>query len=70
MRKNPLYTGVERYCRRCINRRYRSSLRPEDCEYWSYMAKCSACGEICNIVDDLTPTGRWKLWFAKRFRSR
>lgn len=50
-------------CRRCIARQYRVDLLPNDCWYATYPHACSSCGEIHNIVVDLRPSGKRKLFF-------
>lgn len=59
-----------RSCRRCINKNFGISLKPEDCVYLPYMAVCHSCGELRNIVMQVRPQMRWKLClFGKRETS-
>jgi hypothetical protein len=52
-------------CRKCINKAFGVHLVPNDIRYFDYHEKCTSCGEACNIVADITLTGRAKL-LAKR----
>lgn len=49
-------------CRRCINARWGTHLKMEDCLYLPFAAPCSRCEQIRNIVAGLRFSGRWKLW--------
>lgn len=49
-------------CRDCINRTCHVRLDPEDCIY-GYLYTCPCCGEVRNIVANLTLVGRLKLLF-------
>ena len=52
-----------RYCRECLNQLYQLQLQRGSCRYCVYPAVCKNCGEVRNIVADLSPMGRWKLLF-------
>ena len=49
-------------CRRCINKKYHSKLRPEDCQY-GYTYSCPVCKKIHNIVVGFSLKGQGKLLF-------
>lgn len=52
-------------CRSCLNETYGTKLRPEDCRYLPFPSKCPKCDRVCNIVTDVKPLKRWKLYFKK-----
>ncbi len=52
-------------CRKCLNEKYNAGLLPEDCKYLHYPMECSECHKVSNIVVDIRPAKRWKLWFKK-----
>lgn len=52
-------------CRECINRVYGLKLKRKDCQYRLYPEKCSTCEKFGNIVMDIEPMSRWKIWLAK-----
>lgn len=55
------YSG--RACRSCINIAARAHLVRKNCIYVEYPAKCTVCGEVKNIVQDVTLGGRWKMFW-------
>ena len=54
----------ERYgaliCRRCLNKKYKVHLIPDDCIY-EYRYVCPRCREMHNIVSDLRFSGKMKM---------
>lgn len=48
-------------CRNCINKKYKATLLPENCEYNYYPAECSSCGLKANIVTELHLIGKLKM---------
>ena len=54
-------------CRKCINRKYLLSLRSRDCLYWQYPSRCQECGEVRNIVADITAFAKMKIRFREIF---
>ena len=50
-------------CRRCINRRFSSSLQPNDCMYEPFPRTCPKCGKVHNIVVGLSVVGHAKMLF-------
>lgn len=54
--------ALGKYCRECINGKYGLRLSRKDCQYWMYPGLCSHCGEVRNIVTDVSFLSRWKLW--------
>jgi len=59
-------TVLKKTCRQCINEQYGLRLRRKDCLYFYYPSPCSCCGEIRNIVTEISARGRWKLLLAGR----
>ena len=53
-------------CRECINRTYGLKLARKDCRYWFYPVVCHCCGETRNVVVEIEPFSRWKIWLAKK----
>ena len=60
MRYSTVKRSLGNTCRRCINRRYKLNLTPEDCFYYRYKDECHRCHRMQNIVTDIG--SRWKLW--------
>ena len=58
---------IKRYgtniCRRCINRRYRARLLPQDCQYALYTFVCPICDKDHHIVVGLRMSGHMKMLF-------
>ena len=55
------------FCRSCINEEYDIHLKRKDCIYNApYPMQCSRCGEVKNIVSDLTLSGKLKTLFVKK----
>ena len=52
-------------CRECINQSYGLKLGRKDCQYRLYPDTCRGCGKIVNIVEDIEPLSRWKIWLVK-----
>jgi len=50
-------------CRRCIANSYGVDLQPPDCKYAMYPDVCDCCKQVSNIVVDLNPSGKRKLFF-------
>ena len=59
------HTVLHNQCRECINRSYGLKLTRRDCQYWIYPETCSVCQQIGNLVIDIAPLSRWKIWLAK-----
>ena len=53
-------------CRQCINEQYGLQLKTRDCYYLPYQELCSYCGNIKNIVADISRHSRWRLFFAQQ----
>ena len=53
-------------CRECINQRYGSRLKRNDCRYGIYLSYCECCGQLKNIVTDIKLFSRWKIWKLKK----
>ena len=53
-------------CRQCINEQYGLQLKTRDCYYLPYQKLCSCCGNIKNIVADISRHSRWRLFFARQ----
>ena len=53
-------------CRQCINEQYGLQLKTRDCYYLPYQELCSCCGNIKNIVADISRHSRWRLFFARQ----
>ena len=58
--------ALERQCRECINEGYGLSLTRRDCRYWHYPTTCARCGNVGNIVTDIAPFSRIKVFLAKK----
>lgn len=43
-----------RTCRVCLNQAYDLRLEPQDCRYEEYPRICRRCGEVKNIVEDIS----------------
>ena len=63
--KTLLRNGLKNHCRTCLNAHYRLRLKRRDCMYFYYPAPCVSCGQVRNIVMEIRPSGRWKLWFGR-----
>lgn len=57
--------ALGKQCRNCINQIYDIQLRRRDCRYWIYPATCRCCNKLQNIVVDIEPSSRWKIWLYK-----
>ena len=57
--------ALRNHCRECLNRIYRLALERRDCLYLPYPEQCSACGEIRNIVADISRSKRWRVWLYR-----
>lgn len=57
-------------CRECINRSYGMALERQDCLYLPYPETCSSCGQIRNIVADISRRNRWKLWLKFKIDAK
>ena len=57
--------ALGKQCRECVNERYELQLRREDCLYWIHPVTCIRCGQLRNIVMDIEPMRRWKIWLLK-----
>lgn len=64
--KSLKYAALGRLCRKCINEEYGLQLSRKDCLYWIYPATCRCCGQIKNIVADIAPFSRWKIWLSRK----
>lgn len=53
--------GLQNQCRECINGQYGLRLNRSDCIYLIYPTECSCCGQVRNIVADITLWGRCKI---------
>ena len=49
-------------CRRCINRKFHTNLRPNDCQY-GYTYTCPVCKKVHNIVVGFSLSGHGKMLF-------
>ena len=57
-------------CRKCINEKYGLDLESDDCYYQHYPYICTACGEVKNIVTDVSSAVKFKLWIRSLFTKR
>ena len=49
------------HCRECVNRLWGLDLQRQDCVYLPYMELCSSCGQLRNIVVDISRRKRWRI---------
>lgn len=49
-------------CRTCMNKEYHLKLQPKDCMYFMYRYQCQRCGKVQNIVRDIRPLLKWKIY--------
>lgn len=61
--------ALRNQCRDCINQSYRLTLARRDCVYLPYPERCSSCGEVRNIVAEVSRRKRWKLFLIRRSES-
>lgn len=60
-----------RYCRSCLNKKYKMALQRSDIEsYYTMLNVCKCCQQQKNIVYSIKPLSRWKLLMAKPPRAR
>jgi hypothetical protein len=53
-------------CRECLNRAYGLTLERRDCLYLPYPEHCSTCGQMRNIVADISRSKRWRIWLLHK----
>lgn len=53
-------------CRACINEEYGTNLTRKECLYSNYQYKCSCCGELRNIVANISIKAKIKLLLKHR----
>ena len=58
--------ALGKQCRECVNEIYKLQLTREDCLYWIHPVACKRCGQLRNIVTDIEPLRRWKIWLLKK----
>lgn len=50
-------------CRACLNEKFSIQLQPEDCVYTMYPSVCYRCGEVKNIVENISFSKRMMIRF-------
>ena len=53
-------------CRDCLNLSYGLKLQRMDCIYLPYPEPCRTCGQMRNIVADISRSKRWQLWLHRK----